>query len=358
MSRVFVAMSGGIDSSLSAALLKEEGYDVVGLFVAGWEDDFVGCQAKKDLEDVVSVCHVLSIPYYTIDLKKEFLKYVFDNFLEKLRQGLTPNPDISCNQHIKFRLLLERALAMGGEFLATGHYCRLIRDEFGRARLLKGSDVNKDQSYFLHAVDSTSLAKVTFPVGDLKKSEVRSIAKSVGLMNFAKKDSVGICFVENKKFREFISHYIPTKKGLIISSEGNIMGEHHGLHLFTIGQRKGLRIGGKGSAWFVARKDVDTNTLWVVQGFDHPWLFASCFRIQNVNWISQTPSFPFLCSVKVRYRSVEVSCRVILFLDEIEVILDTPVRAVTPGQSAVFYRGIECLGGGIIREIISDKHNY
>ncbi|WP_108624225.1 tRNA 2-thiouridine(34) synthase MnmA, partial [Candidatus Similichlamydia epinepheli] len=278
----------------------------------------------------------------------------FDIFLRSLKHGLTPNPDISCNQHIKFRFLLEKALEMNGDFFATGHYCRLKKDSSGQIKLLKGADKDKDQSYFLSAVHSDSLKKVVFPIGELEKSRVRSIAKEFRLPNFAKKDSVGICFVENKKFREFISKYIPDRKGLILSTEGNILGEHRGLHFFTIGQRKGLKIGGKGDAWFVAKKDNKTNTLWVVQGRCHPWLFSHRFRVQNVNWISKPPSLPFSCYVKIRYRSLEVSCHVSPCLNGLEVTLEIPVRAVTPGQAAVFYQGIECLGGGTIVEIIVD----
>ncbi|RDB31568.1 tRNA 2-thiouridine(34) synthase MnmA [Candidatus Similichlamydia laticola] len=353
MERVFVAMSGGVDSSLSALLLKEMGYDVIGLFVSGWEDEFIGCQAKRDLEDVVAVCDSISIPYYAVDLKKEFSNLVFDRFLHSLRSGLTPNPDIACNQHIKFRLLLDKALAMGGQFLATGHYCRLKRSVSGTPLLFKGLDRNKDQSYFLHAITASSLKRVRFPIGALRKEEVRFLAKKYCLPNYNKKDSVGICFVENKKFNEFISRYIPPKQGAILSTEGRPLGEHRGLHFFTIGQRKGLRIGGKGPPWFVVRKDLATNTLWIAQGQDHPWLFANRFLIRDLNWLDEPRDFPFRCCVKIRYRSQEQSCALHLISEEIvEVQLDSPQRAVTPGQSAVFYDGEQCLGGGLIQEVI------
>ena len=336
---VAVGLSGGVDSSVSAYLLKKQGFDVFGLFMRNWTKD-EHCPAEKDFEDVVRVCQILDIPYYTVDFSEEYWDSVFKEFLDGLKQGVTPNPDVLCNREIKFKALYDRAKLLGADFLATGHYCQT-----DHVHLLKGLDPNKDQSYFLYMLKSSVLKNVLFPVGGLEKPVVRQLALEAGLPVHNKKDSTGICFIGKRPFREFIKAYIPMKPGSFIDENGKVLGEHEGSFYYTIGQRKGLGIGGPGDAWFVADKDIHTNTVTLVQGEDHPALSHSKLVANELTWVGDPPAFPLHCHAKIRYRQVEQPCCV---TDQGKVTFNTPIRAITPGQSIVFYQNNLCLGGGII----------
>ncbi len=354
--RIVVGMSGGVDSSVAALLLKRQGFDVVGLFMKNWEDDDDDeyCSTREDLVDCASVAEVIGIDLEVVNFSAEYKDRVFSAFLAEYSAGRTPNPDVLCNAEIKFRAFLDHAMALGAKRIATGHYARL-RESAGRFELLKAVDLSKDQSYFLHRLNQEQLARVVFPVGELKKTEVRAIAKEAGLHNFAKRGSTGICFIGERPFREFLGRYLPRRPGAMRTPEGRAVGEHIGLSFYTIGQRKGVGIGGrKGSAggpWYVAGKDRDKNELIVVQGRDHPLLLREGLCAQDVSWVSGAPLDPQLhYGGKTRYRQADAACRVAqLGPSGLDVEFDAPQWAVTPGQSLVLYRGEVCLGGGVIQ---------
>lgn len=348
MKTIAVGMSGGVDSSVSALLLKQQGYNVIGIFMKNWEEkDPNGvCTATKDYEDVIKVCKQIDIPYYSVNFVKEYQENVFSHFLQELKKGHTPNPDILCNREIKFKLFLDKILNLGADYLATGHYCRTADSQ-----LLKGSDPNKDQSYFLYTISSRALEKVIFPIGDLTKPQVRQIAKENQLATSEKKDSTGICFIGKRDFKEFLEPYLGYQAGNFENLQGQVIGKHDGVAFYTIGQRKGLRIGGPGEAWFVVGKDCARNVVIVEQGQDHPSLYQSDLEATDLSWVSGAPpsSLPFACRAKVRYRQPEQPC-LITQIDEgrARIHFLSPQRAVTPRQSIVFYDGDICLGGGMI----------
>lgn len=340
-------MSGGVDSSVSALLLQKLGYNVIGLFMKNWEE--IGadgiCNSTRDFEDVVRVCETLNIPYYSVNFVKEYWEGVFTGFIEELKKGGTPNPDILCNREIKFRVFFQKAMELGADFLATGHYCRTNEE----GDLLKGIDDGKDQSYFLYTLKKEILQKVLFPIGNLPKKEVRKIASEHGLATAEKKDSTGICFIGKRNFKEFIGNYIPYQKGDFLNLKGEKVGQHEGMAYYTTGQRKGLGIGGPGEAWFVVDKDPVKNIVYVEQGDDHPALYGSELTADEITWVSDIPEFPLSCKAKIRYRQPEEDCIVSPAGDGIlHVRFTNPQRAVTLRQSIVFYSGDLCLGGGMI----------
>jgi tRNA-uridine 2-sulfurtransferase len=342
--KVVLGMSGGVDSSVAAVLLLEAGYDVVGVFMKNWEEEDSGvCSAVQDYEDVVEVCGLLGIPYYSVNFSKEYWERVFQPSLDEFRVGRTPNPDTLCNREVKFDLFLKKAEDLGADYLATGHYCRTEE-----GTLLRAVDEGKDQTYFLYTVKKEILEKVLFPIGGLQKDEVRRIALEKGLITAKKRDSVGICFIGKRNFKDFLSHYIPKKKGDFKDLEGNIVGQHDGMAYYTIGQRKGLGIGGPGEAWFVVGKDVEKNIVKVVQGENHPALYNKGLVVGEESWVVEAPELPLKCSAKVRYRQPDQSCLLERHGDKLHVIFDEPQKAVTLGQAVVFYNGEECLGGGVI----------
>ena len=348
--RIVVGMSGGVDSSVAALLLKRQGHDVVGLFMKNWEDDDEGehCPARQDLVDAAAAADVIGIPLEAVNFAAEYKDRVFASFLAEYRAGRTPNPDVLCNAEIKFRAFLDHAMQLGASRIATGHYARL-RSRDGRLELLRGADGAKDQSYFLHRLNQPQLARVLFPVGEMKKSEVRRLAAEAGLPNHAKKDSTGICFIGERPFREFLNRYLPRAPGPIRTPEGRTVGEHIGLAFYTIGQRKGIGIGGAGEAWYVAGKDMPGNALIVVQGHDHPLLMRSSLRGLDASWVLETPARGSTHGAKTRYRQADAACRVASIAGgEITVDFPQPQRAVTPGQSVVLYDGEVCLGGAVI----------
>ena len=351
---IMVGMSGGVDSSVAALLLKRRGHDVGGLFMQNWvEDDRLGeCQADRDRADAVRVCAQLGVPFHARNFAGEYWDRVFENFLSEYRAGRTPNPDVLCNREIKFKTFLEHARALGAERIATGHYARTDFLD-GRHRLLRGRDANKDQSYFLYTLGQDQLAATLFPVGELPKPEVRRIASEAGLPTHAKKDSTGICFIGERNFREFLGRYIPAQPGPMRSTDVIALGEHIGVMYYTLGQRNGLRIGGRRDAgtdpWYVVGKDVGANILYLAQGVDNHWLYSTRLVGGELSWVAGAPpAGEFRCSSKTRYRQADQACSVRVTADRCEVIFDEPQRAVTPGQSVVFYRDEECLGGGII----------
>lgn len=353
--KVIVGMSGGVDSSVSALLLKQQGYQVEGLFMKNWDEDdgTEYCTAKADLADAEMVCERIGIKLHTANFAAEYWDNVFEHFLEEYKAGRTPNPDILCNREIKFKVFMEYARMLGGELIATGHYVRRA-DRDGHAHLLKGLDPNKDQSYFLHAVGEAEFAKSLFPVGELEKPEVRRIAEEHGLVTHNKKDSTGICFIGERRFKDFLQQYLPAQPGQIQTPEGKVIGEHMGLMYHTIGQRQGLGIGGVKGAneepWFVVQKDLTRNVLVVVQGTDHPLLYTNHLIAQQAHWINGTPPLStFTCTAKTRYRQPDQECVVTLMADgTLDVSFEQPQRAVTPGQSVVFYQDDICLGGAVI----------
>lgn len=347
---VVVGMSGGVDSSVTALLLKEEGYNVIGLFMKNWEetDDEGVCNASKDFRDVEAVCETIGIPYYSVNFVNEYRESVFAEFLSEIRKGRTPNPDILCNREIKFRVFFEKALQLGADFLATGHYCRTD----GKGGLFKGVDPEKDQSYFLCSVRKPVLEKVLFPIGGFPKRQVRDMARAGGLPTAEKKDSTGICFIGKRDFRQFLSRYIPYQKGPFLTPEGKQVGEHEGMAYYTIGQRKGLGIGGPGDAWFVVDKDPILNIVYVEQGQTHPLLYSDSLVAEEIITVDPDTPFttPFSCKAKIRYRQPEEECLVTpTGRGTARVDFLRPQRAVTLGQSVVFYLEDQCLGGGIIR---------
>lgn len=356
--KVVVGMSGGVDSAVSAYLLKKAGYDVVGLFMKNWEDDDDGeyCTSRQDFLDAASAADVIGIDLEVVNFAKEYKERVFSDFLREYSAGRTPNPDVLCNAEIKFRAFLDYAFAMGAQSIATGHYARTKKQD-GTTLLLRGVDETKDQSYFLHRLTQEQISRVIFPVGGMRKTQVRALALEIGLPNAKKKDSTGICFIGERPFREFLNRYLPTKPGPIKNENGKVIGEHIGLAFYTLGQRKGIGIGGNqegnGKPWFVARKDMAANTLWVVQGHDHPWLLTHRLKAVLPNWISGNILRPgTLCTVKTRYRQPDGPCELVSSCgDSFVLSFDEPQWAATPGQSAVLYQGDVCLGGGFIDKI-------
>jgi tRNA-specific 2-thiouridylase len=355
---IVVGLSGGVDSSVSAYLLKEQGYAVTGIFMKNWEDDDDDeyCSTRQDWIDAAAAADVLGIELEAVNFAAQYRERVFAEFLREYAAGRTPNPDVLCNAEIKFKAFLDHAQGLGARRIATGHYARTrVRD--GRVQLLRGVDAGKDQSYFLHRLTQAQLARTLFPVGHLPKSEVRAIARRIGLPNAAKRDSTGICFIGERPFREFLGRYLPARPGPMRTPDGRVVGEHVGLSFYTLGQRKGIGVGGmregSGAAWFVARKDVPGNTLWIVQGHDHPWLRSLRLRADDASWIAgEAPSRPAggaRFSARTRYRQLDMDCE--LRNDgerEFELEFGEPQWAATPGQSAVLYDGEVCLGGGVI----------
>lgn len=357
MARVVVGMSGGVDSSVAALLLKQQGYDVIGIFMKNWDDtDENGvCTATEDYEDVVRVCNQIGIPYYAVNFEKQYWEKVFTYFLDEYKAGRTPNPDVMCNKEIKFKAFLEHAMALGADYLATGHYARVAYRD-GEYQLLRGLDANKDQTYFLNQLGQAQLSKVLFPIGELQKAQVREIAKEAGLATAGKKDSTGICFIGERNFKQFLSNYLPAQPGKMQTLDGEVKGTHDGLMYYTIGQRHGLGIGGSGEPWFVVGKNLKDNILYVAQGFDNELLYSDAIIATNVNWVSdRKPNEPIACTAKFRYRQPDVPVTVEM-IDETtaRVSFEQRVRAVTPGQAVVFYNGEQCLGGGTIDQVFRD----
>jgi tRNA-specific 2-thiouridylase len=353
--KVVVGMSGGVDSSVSALLLKQQGYEVVGLFMKNWEDDDTDeyCSTRQDLIDAISVAEKIGIDFEAVNFATEYKDRVFSTFLAEYQAGRTPNPDVLCNAEIKFKAFLDHADGLGAEWIATGHYARVRRDEAGRVELLKGLDANKDQSYFLHRLTQQQLARVLFPVGELPKSKVRQLAHEAGLSTAGKKDSTGICFIGERPFREFLMRYLPRAPGRMRTPEGETVGEHQGLMYYTIGQRQGLHIGGRragsGEPWFVTHKDLPSNELIVVQGHDHPLLKKRALSAADASWVSGSAPPNGALAAKTRYRQADAACKFDGHSEAaFSLAFDNAQWAVTPGQFAVLYDGDVCLGGGVI----------
>ena len=361
--RVILGLSGGVDSAVSAILLKEQGADIHALHMTNWEDDDGYCTAAADLQDARNICEKLGVPLHQANFTKEYRNQVFENFLREYEAGRTPNPDILCNREIKFGGFLEHAKRLGADLIATGHYARR-REIDGQTALFKGADPQKDQSYFLHAVSGEALAQTIFPLGDLQKTEVRDIAREYGLEVHNKKDSTGICFIGERPFSAFLSTYLPDNPGLILTTDGQAIGQHRGLMYHTLGQRHGLGIGGRrgynDKPWYVARKDVAENTLIVVQG-NHPLRFSKALIASEVSWINTEPDeiqqgLTFRCKTKIRYRQTENPCIVSRLNDDALVVtFDNNLLDITPGQYAVFYDGDHCLGGAVIDDVIPSE---
>lgn len=356
--KVIVGMSGGVDSSVSALLLQQQGYQVEGLFMKNWDEDdgTEYCTAKDDLADAQAVADKLGITLHSANFAAEYWDNVFEHFLEEYKAGRTPNPDILCNREIKFKAFLEYALALGADYIATGHYVRK-GDSREAGMLRKGLDTNKDQSYFLHAVGYHELEQSLFPIGEMDKPDVRALAQSMGLKTHDKKDSTGICFIGERRFKDFLQQYLPAQPGKIRTDDGELIGEHQGLMYHTIGQRQGLGIGGTANhgdePWYVASKDLDNNQLIVVQGNNHPLLFESSLQISHIDWVADSePALPLTCMTKTRYRQPDQTCTLSQTDNGYRVDFAEPQRAITPGQSAVFYQDDICLGGGIIERAL------
>ncbi len=358
---VVLGISGGVDSSVSAALLKEQGLKVTALFMKNWEEDDTDtvCAAAKDREDAQKVCDKLGIELKTINFASEYWDRVFEIFLDEYKKGRTPNPDILCNKEIKFKAFLDYAFNnLHADFIATGHYARRSFNQ-DDVYLMRGLDENKDQSYFLHAIGNNVLDKVLFPVGDIEKPKVREIATRLDLVTAKKKDSTGICFIGEKRFKQFLENYLPSQKGEIVTTEGKVVGTHDGLMYATIGQRKGLHIGGmqnsSGEPWYVVDKDLENNRLIICQGHDHKALFSKGLIASDETFITKTPDLPLKCTCKIRYRQADVPCTIYRHDDnKLKVIFDNDVSSVAPGQSVVFYSGEACLGGAVIDKAIKE----
>lgn len=354
---VIIGLSGGVDSSVAAYLLKQAGHHVEAVFMKNWEEeDATGfCPAEADFKEAQAVCDLLDIPLTLVNFSSEYWERVFTYFLEEYQAGRTPNPDILCNKEIKFSAFLDYAKNKGADFIATGHYAR-IQSINHQTCLLKGKDPGKDQSYFLHALSNQQLTQSLFPIGHLQKPAVRALAKEIGLANHNKKDSTGICFIGERKFNTFLNAYLPAKPGLIETIDGEPLGEHAGLMFYTIGQRQGLNIGGKRNKaelpWYVANKDIARNVLQVVQGDQHPALFKTSLTLSHLHWINEVPpDSNVLLTAKIRYRQTDQPCRLHLLNEhQARATFDQPQRAITPGQAIVFYHDDICLGGGIIED--------
>ena len=358
--RVVVGMSGGVDSSVTALLLKQQGYEVIGLFMKNWEDDDNSeyCSSRQDLLDAVSVADTIGIPIEAVNFSKEYKDRVFSYFLHEYQAGRTPNPDILCNAEIKFKAFLDHAIQLGADCIATGHYAQ-VREVNGLFQLCKAVDDSKDQSYFLHRLNQAQLGNAMFPLGNIVKSEVRRIAEQHGFSNYAKKDSTGICFIGERPFREFLNRYLPTQAGEMRTPAGEIVGQHIGLSFYTIGQRQGLGIGGaknaSGEPWFVCGKDMEYNRLIVVQGHAHPALLAPSLSALDSHWISgAAPVLNQNYTAKTRYRQADAPCRIVQQAEQqCTITFEQPQWAVTPGQSVVLYDGVVCLGGAIIEQAVA-----
>jgi tRNA-specific 2-thiouridylase len=348
-----VGVSGGVDSAVALLLLQRQGKPVAGLFMKNWEEDGEGCRAEQDRGDALKVCAQLGVPFHSANFAAEYWSGVFEHFIAEYRAGRTPNPDVLCNREIKFRSFLDHARALGAGRIATGHYAQIDRVA-GRFRLLRGRDAGKDQSYFLHALGQEALAHTEFPIGALEKSAVRKLAESAALPVHAKPDSTGICFIGERDFRSFLARYLPLRPGEIQDPQGVVLGQHQGVFFYTLGQREGLQLGGlRGRAqapWFVVGKDVARNILYVDQGHDSRWLLSRRLRASQATWVAGAPpALRFRCSAKTRYRQQDVECEVeVSDQAQLSVRFDEPQRAVTPGQSVVFYVREECLGGAVI----------
>lgn len=352
MSRqIIVGMSGGVDSSVAALLLKRQGYDVLGVFMKNWEeqDEDGVCTSEEDYRDVRAVCDHIGIPYYTVNFTKEYWDRVFSYFLEEYKRGRTPNPDVLCNREIKFRAFLDYARKNGIDTIATGHFVK-SRHNGSSVELLRGTDPNKDQSYFLYMLSQEQMGSAVFPVGGMTKAQVREIAREAGLPTARKKDSTGVCFIGERDFKRFLQTYLPAQPGDMVSPEGKVVGRHDGLMYYTLGQRKGLGIGGSGDgrAWFVIGKDLENNILHVAQGEDHPALYANYVSADQIHWIDGVDRQDMRCSAKIRYRAPDAPCRIVRNGPDLGVYFESPVRGVAPGQSIVFYDGEVCLGGAIM----------
>ena len=361
MERIVVGMSGGVDSSVTALLLKQQGYDVIGVFMKNWDekDENGTCTATADWQDVQDVCELIGIPYYAVNFEKEYQERVFTYFLEEYRKGRTPNPDVLCNREIKFKAFLDFAMKLGATRMATGHFVQSeTRD--GHPVLLRGVDTQKDQSYFLYMLQEDQLARALFPVGGMTKAQVRKLAAQNGLPVSQKKDSTGVCFIGERNFRQFLQNYLPLMAGDMLTEDGRKVGEHIGLAYYTLGQRKGLGIGGGGDgrSWFVVEKDLGRNALIVAQGEDSPRLFTRYALGSQATWVAGTPPVaqgqPYLCTAKYRYRQPDQPVKVTVIGDCLHIVSDAPQRAVTPGQSVVLYQGDVCLGGAIIDQTANE----
>lgn len=357
METVVVGMSGGVDSSVAALLLKEQGYNVIGLFMHNWEetDDAGECTAADDWEDVKRVCDKIGIPYYSVNFAEQYLDRVFSEFLDEYKKGRTPNPDVLCNREIKFGPFLDKALMIGADYVATGHYAN-VREENGLYYLERAKDENKDQTYFLNQLNQAQLSKVMFPIGNIEKPVLRQMAEKAGLITAKKKDSTGVCFIGERKFRKFLQNYLPAKTGEIRDENGNVVGKHEGVMFYTYGQRRGLHIGGmhggNGGRWFVYDKDVKNNILYVSQG-DEGRLYSKGLVSYAINWIPKTPGQKeFTCLARFRHRQPLQEVTVKLEDDRVVVVFREKQRAITPGQYVVFYNDRDCLGGGKIEEVI------
>lgn len=360
MAKVVIGVSGGVDSSVAAKLLKDQGHEVIGLFMVNWEEDSEACTAEQDYEDVKRVCSSIGIPYFSVNYAKEYYDRVFKYFLEEYKKGRTPNPDVLCNREIKFGPFLEFAKSIGADYIATGHYCKKVEKD-GKYYLAKAKDLNKDQSYFLNQLSQEQLKYVLFPLADIEKPKVREIAKGLGLVNAEKKDSTGICFIGERNFKKFLKGYLPAKPGKIMTLDGRVVGTHDGLMYYTIGQRRGLGIGGRsdsnGQRWFVLKKDLENNILYVSQG-EGEELFSVGMISEKFNWIPEKPNEQeFDCFAKFRYRQPDQKVHVKIVDDHIEVCFYEKQRAVTPGQFVVLYQNDEegnslCLGGAVIDKVL------
>lgn len=355
--RVVVGMSGGVDSSVAAYLLKQQGYDVVGVFMKNWDDtkDSGVCTVTEDYEDVAKVANKIGIPYYSVNFEKEYWDRVFTYFLDEYRRGRTPNPDIMCNKEVKFKAFLDYAMKLDADYIAMGHYAQVRRDADGTVHMLRGGDPNKDQTYFLSQLSQDQLQQVMFPIGGMHKDEVRRIAEEAGLATAKKKDSTGICFIGERNFNKFLGEFLPAQPGKMKTLDGEIKGDHFGLMNYTIGQRRGLGIGGNGQSnepWFVVGKDLKTNTLLVGQGYENDYLYANYLEASNLSFVAPITDRgqEFHCTAKFRYRQKDVGVTVRFNDDrtQMTVYFDEPARAITPGQEVVLYDGDECLGSGTI----------